>query len=269
MQARALDTRLDERALLGGSAQRELYADFPHVESEPVWSSLLTAYPQSPLAIAARCRLAQLRLRKGDIDGALAALAPPAVSDQSPPPSDKPPAARPLLRKEPPESTLGYDPEQDLFDARYLRELILANRDDPTYGNEPLQALASLDAHRPGYRDQLLRLIQRFPGSHLHDNLIVRWADTTADRTERAARLLACVQHYPASDALPEAMFELADLEVQALGSADEARRAAGVARMRELVTCFPQSCWAKRATERLRLLQPRPAQSTHPAVPP
>lgn len=269
IQARALDTRLDERALIGGNARRELYTNFPCVESEPIWTNLLTAYPESPLAVAARRRVAQLRLRKGDVDGALAALALPALNTADQPQPETQPKTRPFLRKRPPESSLEYDPDQDLFEAQGLRELILANRDDPKYGVEPLQSLAALDPHRPGYRNQLLHLIQRYPDSLLHDNLVVRWASAATDRADRAAKLLACIERYPAGDALPEAMFELADLESQALGSGDEARRAAGIARMRELIARFPQSCWARRATERLRIIAPRQTQPTQPAVSP
>ena len=268
IQARALDTRLDERALMGGNARRELYTDFPCVESEPIWTNLLTAYPSSPLAVAARPRVAQLRLRKGDVDGALAALTP-AVATDAPPPAQTQPGTRLLLRKQPPETSLEYDPEEDRFEAACLRELILANRDDARYGDAPLQALAALDTHRLGYQNQLLRLIQSYPDSRLQDNLVVRWASAATDRADRAAKLLACIERYRSGDALPEAMFDLADLESQALGSSNEARRAVGIARLHELIARFPGSCWAKRAAERLRILEPKPVQSTQPAVSP
>jgi hypothetical protein len=268
IQARALDTRLDERTLLGETAQRELYADFPHVESEPIWTNLLTQYPNSPLAVAARVRVAQLRLRKGEVDGALAALSPTVMEDRESRPGTQP-AARPLLRTSRSESSLEFDPDQDQFEARHLKELILANRGDPRYDVEPLVALASLDPHRPGYRDQLLRLMHRYPDSLLLDNLAVRWASAIDNREQRATRLLACIRRFPAGDAVPEAMFELADLEVQAFGSGDEARRATGIARMREIVARFRQTCWARRARERLRILDPKLDLTTLPAVAP
>ena len=258
IQARALDTRLDERTLIGEQAQRELYTDFPNVESEPIWTNLLTEYPRSRLAVAARRRVAQLRLRKGDVDGALAALTPPARAE-----TDQPARAQPLLHARPPESSLEYEPDQDLFEAECLRELIIANRGDPKYGVAPLQALAALDPHRQGYRDQLLRLAQQYPDSRLCDNFFVRWAGAAPNREERAAKLQACIERFPTGDALPEAMFELADLEMQAPGTGNEARRAAGNAHMRALVERFPQSCWARRATERLRILDPKLAPAS------
>ncbi|MBP7746698.1 MAG: hypothetical protein KA383_11260 [Phycisphaerae bacterium] len=269
IQARALDTRLDERTLIGETAQRELYTDFPHLESEPVWTNLLTQYPDSVLAVAARNRVAQLRTRKGDVDGALAVLAPPPAAATEPEPTtDVRARPRPLLHTTPPETSLDFDPDQDHFEARRLRELLLANRDDPRYGVAPLRALSALDPHRAGYRGQLQYVAAQYPDSLLYDNLVVRWASAAPKRETRAAGLLACIQRFPTGDALPQAMFELADLELQGFGG-DEARRAAGIARMREVATRFEDTCWATRARERLRILEPRSETSSRPTEPP
>jgi len=264
MQARALDTRLDELKLVGAGAQRELYTDFPHVQSEPVWSNLLTQYPQSPLAVAARLRVAQLRLRRGAVDEALAVLTP--VAPPAGPGTQ--PAPRPLLHMGPPEASLKFEPDPYLFEARRLRELILANRDDPRYGAAPLQALAALDPHRPGYGDQLAHLADQYRDGLLYDTLVVRWASDTHDREQRAARLLACIERFPAGDALPEAMFQLAELEMHAFG-ADESRRTAGLARLRDLAARFGQTCWGQLAAERLRMTESRTDSLTRRAVPP
>ena len=270
IQAHALDTRLDERALIGGNAQRELYPDFPHVESEPVWSTLLTEYgASSPLAVAARLRVGQLRLRQGDTPGAVTTLtlSPPETDQETA--LDREPAERPFLRTEPAESSLDFDPDDDRLEAQRLRELILANADDPLHGPQPLESLAALDPHRVGYRDQLQRLAHRYPDSLLYDNIVVRWASTATDREERAARLAACIERFTAGDALPEAMFELADLEVQAFGVEDEARRHEGLKRLRSIVSRFPDTCWATLATERLRDFEPSEPASSKPVVTP
>jgi len=258
IQARAMDMRMDER-VLAENGRRELYADFPHPGSEPLWTSLLTQYPDSPLAAAARLRVAQLRLRAGDVDGALGVLTTRAVPDGKPVTSEP---ARPLalLRTQPPEASLNFDPDPDLFEAWRLRELIEANRDDARYGNEPLQALARLDPHRPRYREQLLHLAERFRDGLLHDNLVVRWALAARQREERGALLLACIARFPSGDALPEALFARADLELQLLGSEDVESRAAAVTRLHQIVEQFPTTCWAQRARERLRMLQPESA---------
>lgn len=266
IQARVLDTRLDERAL-GESAQRELYTDFPHPESEPIWTNLLSEYPHSPLAVAARLRVAQLRLRHGDADGALTALGPPPAETEVAPPTSARAADGSLLRMQPPEASLEFDPHQDLFEIRRLRELILANRDDPRYATAPLQALAGLDPHRAGYRRQLLSLAHGYPDALLYDNLIVRWAVAARDRQERAERLAACIAYFRDGDALPEALLARADLELRSLGGNDTENRAAGIARLREIVERFPDTCWAERARERLDMIEPPP--TTARATPP
>ncbi len=262
IQARALDTRLDQRRLVGREAQRELYTDFPHVESLQVWTNLLAEYPDSPLAVSARLRVAQLRLRGGDEVAALRVLQPMASAEAI---SPDPPPARPFMQTQPPESSLAYEPEPDLLESRRLAELIRVNRDDPKHGAEPLRALASLDPHRASYRDQLQRLADRYHDSLLYDNIVVRWAEAHADREERARKLAACIERFPTGDALPEALFKLANLEVQAPG-ADESCRVRGIGRLRRIVEHFGQSCWAQPGAERLKMLGPQSQPTTHTA---
>ncbi len=257
IQARALDTRMDERRLVGSEAQRELYTDFPHAQSEPAWINLVTQYPDSPLAVAGRLRLAQLRLRRGDADGALAELA--AASAVPPrPPVPREPTMRRLLYSRPPEASLEFDPEPYLFEVERLRELILANRDDPRFGVAPLQALAQLDPHRPLYAAQLARLAETYAGGLLEDNLQVRRAAATRERELRAERLAACLARFPTGDAAPEALFQLADYELHQSGAADPQRRAAGLARLRTIIADYPHSAWARQAAELLRISEPR-----------
>ncbi len=268
VQARALDTRFDGLRFGGTTTQRELYTDYPHAQSEPIWVNLLTQYPQSPLAVAARLRVAQLRLRADDAAGALAVLSPPASASLITPETQ--PARRPLLKPRAPESSLDFEPEPYLFEARRLRELIVHNGADPKYGTQPLQALAALDPHRRGYHDQLALLASQYPDSLLYDNLVVRWASAQTDRETRFLQLRACLERiaeFPDQDALPEAMFQLADLEVQALGTGDETRRAAGIARFRQIVDRFGNTCWAGLAAERLRVFNPPADVATRPLV--
>ncbi len=256
IQGRALDTRLDAE-MVGKRAERVLYTDFPHVQSESAWAALLAQYPDSPLAVAARLRVAQLRLRRGDTAGALEALASGQTMREAAVAGTQPAAEQAFLRTTPPEASLDFEPEPYLFEAQRLRELILANRDDAKYGDEPLHLLAALDPHRPGYRQQLRRLVHDFPDSRLYPNLVVRWSNADPDRHARAAKLRACIASYAADDALPEAMYWLADLEVQVLGADDEETRSAGVARLREIVHRFDETCWANLAEQRLSIFAP------------
>jgi hypothetical protein len=263
LQACALDVRLD-RDSLEGNTVRELYWDFPHPESEVVWRVLWSQYRDSPLAIAAAVRLAQLELRRGAMDQAAERLAGvrPFVSLRTAV-DPRQPVPRGLLRPAAPEASLMFDAEPYLAEARRLEELIHQNRDDPRFGNAPLQALATLDPHRADYGNELLRLCERYPGSRLHDNLLVAWAATAATPEQRAAALQWCLRRYPDGDAGPEAMFRLADLEVQTL----RADREGGIRRMRTVATTYADTVWGELAAGRLQLLEP--ASTSNPAVVP
>jgi hypothetical protein len=240
------------------------------VQSEDTWLALLTGYPDSPLAIAARLRLAQLDLRRGAVDEAqrlLTELRAHRVAHAATQGTTQP-TRRLWLRGEPPESGLAFEPEPFRREAQRLADLIRANRDDPKYGSRPLQELACLDPQRPGYRTQLLALAERYPGARLYDNLMVLWVESLQDREERAAQLEACIRDFANEDAVGEAMFYLAEIEVQSRGEDQEQRRQAGIARLSEIVTRFGQTYWAQEAAKRLRILSP-PAESTAARVPP
>ncbi len=262
IQARVLDTRLDERRFEQIPPRRELYSDFPHVQSEAAWAALLSQYPDSPLALAAAIRLAQLYLRQAQPDRAQEMLE--WVRAREPRAGASVPATQPtakLLAAVAPESTLNFEPEPYFFEAGRLAELIQENRDDPRFGNTPLVALAALDPRRAGYSEQLLLLAQEYEHGLLHDNLLVRWAAAQLDVESRAARLSECIAAFSGEDALPEALFRLADLEIQASTSDDPTRRARGVSRMRELSTRFGATFWGAAAADRLAMMDPTTAR--------
>lgn len=245
LKARLLDTRLDEHAL-EETAQRELYADFPHVQSEDEWLALWNQYPQSPLALAAGLRLAQGRLRRGDVSGAAELLA--AVRTRGP-------AALAAAHVE---KSLEYDPKPYWLEARRWHELLLANRGDPKYGDAPVRELAALDPRRARYADQLARLTAAYPDSLLHDNLMVLQAGLIAEPVARRNRLQALLPALPADgDARAEALFRLADLEIQAFDGQNETPRNTGLARLREVVERYGSTSWGELAAERLQVLEP------------
>lgn len=267
IQARTLDARLDEPKLTR-SARRELYTDFPHAQSAPAWAALLSQFPDSPLATAARLRLAQLRLRAGEVEAARQLLEPAPRAGAPPPTATQP--ARPRLFQPPEaESSLQFDPAPFEFEIRRLRELIDANRSDPRHGDAPLIEWSALDRHRAGYDRQLLALAARYPGALLYDNLMVAWAVARPDATARYAALLACLDPLGDGDALPEALYHLADLEIQTLAGADDPIRGAGIARMRDVARRFPATCWGDKARERLEMLDPAYASVAGAGAPP
>lgn len=273
LQARILDTRIDQRKMQDAPPRRELYADFPHPQSEPIWAALWKDYTNSPLSVAAGLRLAQLRLRAGDVDGALEVLGTlqrvgAAVAAKFAP-QTQPAGPSRIFRAPPPESTLDFEVEPFLREARRLVEIISHNRDDPRWGNAPLVEFASLDPHRPLYLSQLRRLADIYRDSSLCDNIIVTWAVSTSDVTERVQWLTRCVDTFPKGDAVAEAMFRLADLEIQTLSSRDETLRTTGIARMRDLEARFSGSYWGDAAAERLKMLEPQSVRAPQISVMP
>ena len=258
IQARTMDTRLDEPELIR-NARREVYSDFPHAQSDEIWTALLSKHSDSPLSIAAALRLGQLRLRAGQVDQARAFLsridARPRNSVAAE--TSTRPALRELLRAPPPETSLEFDPEPYLFEASRLRELIDANRDDPLYADKPLIDYAALDPRRERYHDQLLAHAQRYPQSRMEDNLIAAWAAGRPDLRARHLALLACLKRYPDSDSAPQVLYQLAELEIQSLAENDPQLRATGLDRMRDVADRFSGTCWGDKARRRLRKLDP------------
>ncbi len=263
IQARVLDTRLDERALDDDPPRRALYDDYPHVQSESVWLKLLTGFPDSPLALAAGVRLAELHLRRGEVAEARALLERVLQrAEAHPQQAATQPSLRSLLARAAPEASLEFQSQPFRRAARNLLDLIDANADDPRYGNRPLRDYMRLDPHRPGYADALLRMARQYRDGLLMDNLMVAWAETLADPLRRAAALEACVRRFPNGDALPQALFRLADLEIQTLGADDPQVRERGIGRLRRLVQQFGETTWGRQAAERLAMVAPRTARS-------
>ena len=256
IQGTVLDTRLDEARLAGDEPYRELYTGFPHVQSEEIWLKLVKQYPKSPFATKAGVRLAELQLRRGEVDQAIQNLRAVLGSEAANGPTTQP-RQRSLLSAAPPEASLDFDPQPYRREGRMLLELILANRNDPRYGETPLIELAALDPRRGSYQTQLLHLINCYGDALLQDNLLVRWASSQSDIDERAAALHGCIETFQDGDGLPEAMFRLATLEMQTLAVRDEKWRVQGIALLREIVEKYPDTCWSALAAERLTAIEP------------
>ena len=256
---RVLDTRLDEAKLAQVEPNRELYTDFPHVESEEVWLKLLKQYPQSPFSVLAGLNLAKLELRSGEIVPALESLrfaADPQRFANGNAGSDNDANAGGRLVSGSPESHLDFKPEPYRLEAQRLIELIENNRiaaDDQL----ALVELARLDARRAGYLGQLQRLADQCRDTALYDNLVVLWAAAQPNIADQAEALAACARTFTSGDAVPEALFRLADLETQTLAADDKSRREDGLSRFREIVARYPDTFWARRAEQRLEVLRP------------
>ncbi len=247
IHARIMDMRLDERDFDLRNPRRELYTDYPHPQSEPFWAALVREHAVSPLAAVAGLRLGQIHLRRGNLDEALAtleiAIPRPVGTRPGVPGSPSPP-------DEAVEPGLDFDPRPYRGEACRLRELILANRDDPQFGDEPLRALAALDPRREQYAQQLGHLAVVYRESRLYDNLLVRWADAIPGSEQRVSTLKRVLALIGDSDATPEALFRLAELELR---SRDPARIADGTRYFRTIAERYPQSCWAAEAAARIR----------------
>jgi hypothetical protein len=254
IQARALDTRLDERPLMAGVLSRKLYFDFPHVQSEQAWSALLKQFPESDLAVAAAVRLAQLRLRAGDAVAASEFLTPLMGRLREQRATTTQPTGG-ILAPTPTPQTLGFEVGSYQREAWRLEELLRANADDAAYRANPLRELVSLDPHRERYAEQLLRLIDRYSDSVACDNMLVAYAVTLPTPAARAEALDRLVRRKPLGDALPEAKVRLANLEIQSLGGLEH--RARGIARLREVAVHSPGTYWGAEARRLLRMYEP------------
>lgn len=260
IQARALDARLDTAALRH-QASREVYANFPHPQSEAHWSTLADAHSDSPLALAAAVRLAELSLRKGDVAKAVERLDAVLSRDwEAPTKRAQPSNLSDYFAPDPAESSLGFQPEPLLFEARRIYELIINNAGDQTHGVEPLRDFFRLDPRRSGYPEQIRHLIDRYPNSEMADNLSVRWAMTAPSWEERMIRLDMLLPTYPNGDAACEAQFRQADIELQSRGQTDRAARQRGIAKMQLVAERCGDTVWGELARQRLALLAPSPA---------
>ena len=217
LQGQATDTRFDETLRLFKDAiEIRYYQDFPAEASREVWQELATNHPDSPLALAARYKLALLSARAGEVDQAIAYLDDLLREHQArQAAATQPEAPRGFLEKPPAASTLIVDFDTVVLDARQLRDLLVENR-DPQQNDAALRELLSFNPHHRLYPQNLERLLrempERYPLSPLRDNVMVLVARAQPSRSVRIERLQECIatlQGRSDSDALPLARYEL------------------------------------------------------------
>jgi hypothetical protein len=255
LQALVLDTRLDEQQLHRRAPVRSLYSDFPHVQSHELWSELLRRGDSPALMSVAALRSAQHLLRAGQVDAAVAALQTGLGADS---PETRSAAGRPPR----PEDSLHVETDAFRLEARRLLELIEANRGVDGAGDAALVELASLDPRRPTYSEQLLNLISGAVAAPLYDNLLVLFANGLPDGAERATALARLAERLPRGDAASEALYRLANLELQAATQqGDPTARRRAIAHLEQVRRLAPQSVWATQAERLLRVYAPLRAE--------
>jgi tetratricopeptide (TPR) repeat protein len=196
-----------------------------------------------------------LDARAGDVVGALAGLNrlidefdrkdTSAVPDRA--------SVNTVLTRRPVEATLGIPLDETLLEAHHLLSLLGNNR-DPLYGYQPVIEMLRFYPRAVHYRDNLRRLADRYPAAQIADNVELEIALATPQLDERIALLQACLEHHPAGDARPEALFKLGGALCEAAQPA-EARQ-----HYERILQDYPDSIWRQQAEERLRVLPPVPA---------
>jgi len=261
LRGRALDMRID-MDLLRRDLRLDFYSDFPSEASRETWKELLRSAPESPFASVAGLNLALLEAREGRLRLAQDVLR--RVTDRfSKPPTTMPEAPsvsglRALLARKPPSSTLNVDPQTVAEKAAQILSLIRENYEarfeEAAHPDQnPISLLLRCDPRDPFYPDNVLRIDRRFPGSKLHDNLMVHMALGEPDINTRRSKLLECAKRYRDGDAAPHAIYELGLLELE------HNRKAEGREALELLLKQYPGSPWTVSAQRRLLAIEVAP----------
>lgn len=252
IQARTRDLRVDI-AEFQRSKWIRFYDDFPSPASRDTWQLLTETAPETTPAAVGALRLAQLEVRDGHVDRALALLdrallwlddqaSQPAVSSES--------GVLTAFTRSAADAGLDISVDVIALQARRLRDLVAANA-DPLYGYEPLTGsldrnddwpfgLVDLDPRDASYGGNLRRLMAKYPNAQITDNALVAQALVEASVPARMPLFRAVVERFPEGDAAPEALYHLA-MALRDLGNPDAAAEAFGRLR-RE----FPETIWSR-----------------------
>jgi len=260
IQAMAEDLRFDHR-LLSEDWRVKFHTDLVSPISAPLWQRLIDAFPDSIYAQPARLRLAILRIRKGQVASAETILHELMNRMPKPPGAQQTQPARTggwrLVFAKPQHADIPLvDPTEIARKAEELLELIEHNADDPKFGNTPLAELLKLDRHHQDWGKNLLDLAIKYPGSKLHDNLIVMHTLTRSDPRALQQELRRHVKRFRGQDAGVLALFELAQVTRElALADMDEQADAQARDLYRRLIQEYPTHSLARQAAEELARL--------------
>ncbi len=254
IKARARSMRIDARAFRETKWIR-FYDDFPNAATKNTWQMVLANNPDSPLGAVAGLRLAQLNARSGKVELARDQLATmirrfDQYRKAEPASAAAAGSLSGVLARGAPEDSLDIPLGAIVLEAHRLFDLFTNNR-DPLYGYEPISGpvrsteelsfgLMDLDPRHERYADHLRTLLARYPHCQIEDNILVELGKAAASSDERIARFEECLRRFSERDAVPEAMFRLAD----AYRSAGRSDAAAPL--LNDLVAGFPDSVWAR-----------------------
>jgi outer membrane protein assembly factor BamD (BamD/ComL family) len=241
----------------------EYTTDLVSPQSAPTWRTLIEKYPDSIYAEPARLRLAIQTIRDGhpEVSKMLLRQLLAKAEHLTLTPSTQPAEAVTTLQdlfSEPKQTNIPQiDMSSLLEEAQELLELIENNENDPQFGVLPLSELMKLDSHHPKYRDHLLAMAIKFTGSKLHENLLVRYADTDPDPAQRRVLLERYSDYFLGRDAGAEALYRLANLlEAWGLANMDSQAYRQAEERYSLVIKNYPKSIYATRAKARLKQLK-------------
>lgn len=247
LQARALDMKVDPAGLRSGP-EVVFYDDFPGERSRRAWEKIEANDPQSPPAVVAMLRLAQLDARVEQIDRALLRLDRLDLVFGHAVPGTDSPSREGMMRRKPPAASLGIPVARRVFDGRVLAHRLENNR-DPLYGDQPLAIFMTYDPKEADYTKNLESILDRFPGCRLQDNIELELAVAEEVVSARIAALERCVRQLPSSDSLAEAVFRLG------VAHFEDKNTSAAQAAFERVRGEFADSIWREQASMQLRKL--------------
>jgi tetratricopeptide (TPR) repeat protein len=262
LAGQSMDARIDLEAFRDRKLLR-YYFDFPANTSEAhlTWKKVVHNAEDSTTAAVGRFKLAIHFARRGEFAEAIEKL-DEVISRYDPRrPTSQPKEAKGPVKKvleaAPPEANLPILIDATVFDARRMLSLLLENGNDPLYDKRPFCGSEEEESRQPGlfafdprdihYARNLRRLANAYPDALLRDNLELMLAMLIEDVEERIAALEQCLKRYPRGDAVPENLFRLGTIYLEA-GSAQRGREL-----LERLIQEFPNNQWTPLAIRRLR----------------
>lgn len=270
LKGRALDQQIQEDRLLR-DRRAEFRSDLPSGTSQRTWEVMVKAFPTNPLTSSAMHKLAILKARQGKMDEAVRLLddllARFDISQASTQPVDVPESQwrATVFRKKPAYEGLGVDSRIIVKQARELRELIIACRNDErrplrdvfetsTRETEdellhPLQLMLTFDRSSARYAWNLENLARLFPESETAGYVRLELAGMERAVSRRIQRYEDAAEALAGRPSGAVALFRLGEA-LQRDSLIDEARTIYD-----HLSRSYPNSFWTQEAQERLSSL--------------